>query len=161
MEANDTSAGITTEQLVEMNKVAHSLIILHLSDIVIRQMRSKDTVGKLWSKFQSTYQKALVSNKIFIKTKIFSFKMNSSKRVKDILDEFYRIIPEMKNIGETLTNENHVILLFNSPPDAYNDVKSAMHYGRDELTTRVVLTIVRTNEMKLKENKRTIESLYV
>lgn len=45
--------------------------------------------------------------------------------------------------------------------DAYNDVKSAMKYGRDALTDDVVNNAIKTKEFELKESKNDGEPLFV
>lgn len=43
--------------------------------------------------------------------------MDSSKDLEHNLDEYNRVLLDLSNIGETMSNENRVIILLNSLPD--------------------------------------------
>lgn len=68
-ESKEISAKITAqeEQHLDMNKLAFSLLILNLSDNVLRQVNEKETAAKVWSKLESLYMTKSLSNKIYLK----------------------------------------------------------------------------------------------
>lgn len=54
---------------------------------------------------------ASISNKIYIGSRFFSFKIETNKSMKDNQYEFNKIVYEIENICESFSNENHAIIL--------------------------------------------------
>ena len=61
--------------------------------------------------------------------------MDLVKTLTENLDEFKKIVSEFKNLGEKLGGENEAQVLLNSLPNAYKEVKNALKYGRESITT--------------------------
>lgn len=53
-----------------------------------------------------------------------------------------------------LDGENQVVILWNSLPEKYKEVKSAVKYGRDSLTLDILLNYLRSKELELKTEKK-------
>lgn len=71
-----------------MQELAYSLLILNLSDNVLRQVNEDNTTAKVWLKLESLYMTKSLSNKIYLKEKLFGFKMNPAKSLEKSLDDF-------------------------------------------------------------------------
>ena len=56
--------------------------------------------------------------------------MDSSKNLEENLDDFKKITVGLANIDEKVSKENQAIILLNSLPDSYKDIKAAIKYGR-------------------------------
>ncbi|KAL5569740.1 hypothetical protein UlMin_026315 [Ulmus minor] len=110
-----------TDEIEEMNALAYSTIYLHLSDIVLRQV-----------------------------TDFFGFKMDFSKDLDENLDEFNKITMALMSNGENFTDEHFAVILLNALPDSYSNLKDAMEYGRDTLTSEIVINSLRSKELNLK-----------
>lgn len=52
-----------------------------------------------------------------------------------------------------MSDENKVIILLNSLPESYHEIKAAIKYGRDSLTLDVVLSALRSRELEMKKLK--------
>lgn len=52
-----------------------------------------------------------------------------------------------------MSYKNKVIILLNSLPDSFNDVKLTIKYRRDSLTLDIVLNELRTRGLEMKKNK--------
>ncbi|PON91480.1 Zinc finger, CCHC-type [Trema orientale] len=73
---------------------------------------------------------------------------------------------ELANSGdnEALSNENQAIIIQNSLPDSFKEVKSAIKYGRTSITLEEVLLALRSKDLELKVEKQTYsdgENYYV
>ncbi|PON96088.1 hypothetical protein TorRG33x02_080180, partial [Trema orientale] len=110
----------------ELLETAYSLLILNLADNVLRQVDEQDTAAKVWSKLDSLYLTKTLSNKIYLKEQLFGFKMDSTKSLEDNLDDFKRITVSLANIDEKINDENQAIIILNSLPESYKDLKSAI-----------------------------------
>ena len=68
-------------------------------------------------------------NKMYLRHKFFTYKMNHSKFLIDNIDES-KIVSEFKSLEDKLSDENEVYVLLNSLLESYKKVKSALKYYR-------------------------------
>ena len=64
------------------------------------------------------------------------------------LDEFLKMTIELANSGkdEALSDENQAIIILNSLPETYREVKSAIKCGRSSITLEEVLSALRSRD---------------
>ena len=147
--------GTTEDQKNEILETATGTLIFHLSDSIIRQIDSDDTPAKIWKRLDDLFQVKSLTNKIFLKERLFGFKMNSSKSLDENLDEFRKLTIELANSGEkeSMSDENQAIIILNSLTDTYKEVKSAIKYGRTQITLDEVVSALRSKEFEIKSEK--------
>ena len=93
-----------------------------------------NTAAKVLSKLKSLYMIKYLNSKIHLKIKLFGFKMDSSKSLEENLDHFNVTTVGLANIDEVISKENQAIILLNSLPESYRDLRTAIEYGRTSLT---------------------------
>lgn len=76
----------------KINQLAYSLNILNLFDKILRQVNKENTTLKVWTKLESLYMARSLTSKIYLKGKLFGFKMNTSKSLEENLDGFNVIV---------------------------------------------------------------------
>ncbi|KAL0537750.1 hypothetical protein IC582_026735 [Cucumis melo] len=150
---------ITESEKRDMDEMAYSTILLYLSDEVLRLVDEATTTGELWKKLESLYLTKSLPNKIYIKEKFFGYKMDQSKSLEENLDEFQKIVVDLNNIGEKMSDENQAVILLNSLPETYREVKAAIKYGRDSLTMSIVLDALKTRNLEIKKERKDGELL--
>ena len=99
-----------------------------------------------------------LSNKMFIREKLFSFKMNQNKNLDENLDEFKKLTNAFNQTEEKLGAENEAATLINSIHDTYKEVKTTLKYGRE-----TIITTLKNKELELKTENKTsnvAESLF-
>ncbi|KAL5540292.1 hypothetical protein UlMin_042775 [Ulmus minor] len=133
-----------TDEIEEMNVLAYNTIYLHLSDIVLRQVTGITTPLGLWKKLVELYAVKNLSNKIYLLKRFFGFKMDFSKDLDENLDEFNKKTMALMNNAEKFTDEHIAIILLNAFPDSYSNLKDTMEYGRDTLTSEIVINSLRS-----------------
>ena len=82
----------------EMLDKAHNTIILSLGDKVLREVSKETPAARLWTKLESLYMTNSLENRLFLKKKLYSFKMQQGKSVEDHLDDFNKIVLDLENI---------------------------------------------------------------
>ncbi|TXG53355.1 hypothetical protein EZV62_022524 [Acer yangbiense] len=90
--------------------------------------------------------------------------MDASKGLGKNLDDFKKMTIELANAGEDgkLSDENEVIILLNSLPDSFKDVKAAIKYGRSSLSLEECISALKSKKLELKiEKKDNAENLFV
>jgi len=137
-----------------MQEVAYNLLILNLSENILRQVNDDDTATKIWLKLESLYMTKSLSNKIYLKEQLFGFKMNPIKSLEENLDDFKVIIIALANIDEKISYENQVILLLNPLLKSHKDLKTVIKYGRQTLTLEYVLIVLRSRDFEIKKEKK-------
>ncbi|KAA0067607.1 retrotransposon protein, putative, Ty1-copia subclass [Cucumis melo var. makuwa] len=146
---------ITESEKRDMDEMTYSTILLYLSDEVLRLVDEATTTGELWKKLESLYLTKFLPNK----EKFFRYKMDQSKSLEENLDEFQKIIVDLSNIGEKMSDENQAVILLNSLPETYREVKAAIKYGRDSLTMSIVLDALKTRNLEIKKERKDGELL--
>ena len=81
--------------------------------------------------------------------------MSQSKTLNQNLDEFLRMHIEFANSGENeaLSDENQAIIILNSLPETYREVKTAIKYGRTSITLEEVISALKSKDLEMKTEK--------
>ena len=93
-------------------------------------------------------------NKIYLKEKLFGFKMDPSKRLEENLDDFNKITIDLANIDKKINDENQVIILLNYLLDSFIELKVVIKHERDNISLDDVLGDLRSWDLETKfDNK--------
>lgn len=91
--------------------------------------------------------------------------MSPSKSVANNLDSLNKIVQDLKDVSEEISEENIAILLLNllnSLPKSFGDVKVTIKHGHEKFTLSDIKYALRTKNFDLrKENKINGENIYV
>ena len=69
-------------------------------------------------------------NRVHAQLRLYSFKMQESRTVDDNIDGFLKIIGDLSNLSIEVPEEVQAILLLNSLPSRYDQLKETFKYGR-------------------------------
>ncbi|CAM9000589.1 unnamed protein product [Rhodiola kirilowii] len=72
----------------EIEEEAFNLMILSLSDSIIRKVSSCTTAIAVWDKLTELYANQMARNLAYLKAALFAFKMDNAKSIDENLDEF-------------------------------------------------------------------------
>ncbi|CAM8968208.1 unnamed protein product [Rhodiola kirilowii] len=86
----------------EINEEAFNLIILSLSDSIIRKVSDCKTPTELWKKLEELFANQMAPNLAYLRATLYAFKMDASKSIDENLDEFLKIIILLNNPKETI-----------------------------------------------------------
>ena len=92
------SSSMSEAEKEKMLETAYSIIILYLSDNVLRQVSKETTAEGIWMKLESLYMTKSLTNRIYLKAKFFGFKMQEDKSLDENLDEFNKIVIDLENM---------------------------------------------------------------
>ncbi|KAL0419101.1 UNVERIFIED_CONTAM: hypothetical protein Sradi_1323600, partial [Sesamum radiatum] len=76
-----------------------------------------------------------------------------SKNIEENIDEFTKLVQDIKLTGDKNIDDYTPIVLLNAIPDVYSDVKAAIKYGRDNVSLDTVINGLKSKEMDIKTNK--------
>ncbi|KAL2251323.1 UNVERIFIED_CONTAM: hypothetical protein Sindi_2254600 [Sesamum indicum] len=144
---------VSKEKIQENDEFAYSSIILNLSDTVLCKVGKQNSSKELWDKLEELYTETSLPSKLFLLEKFFRYKLDLSKNIDENLDDFTKLIQDIKLTGDKNIDEYSPSVLLNAIPESYSDVKAAIKYGRDTVNIETVVNGLKSTKMDLRANK--------
>ncbi|GJX67378.1 hypothetical protein Tco_0303105 [Tanacetum coccineum] len=146
----------------DVYKKAHSALLLCLDNKVLREVNKEDSAAGVWLKLETLYMTKSLANKLYLKKKLFTFYMDSGKKLSEHVDEFNKLIGDLANIGVDIDDEDQALMLLTSLPSSYDNFVETLLYGRESLTLEDVLSSLNSRELKKRTDaKDDGDGLYV
>lgn len=137
-----------------INNKAHITIILHLSDVVLREVAKEKSTSSLLSKLKELFLNKSSAKRLYIKKKLYTFSMKEGTTMKDHLDEFNKLILDLENVNINLEYEDKALFLLSSLPDSYEHFVDTLLYGRQILTLKDVRSALESKDLKKRKEGR-------
>ncbi|KAF4381120.1 hypothetical protein F8388_012042 [Cannabis sativa] len=83
------------------------------------------------------------------KEKFYGFKMKAVVPLKQNLDDLNRIVLSLTNMGETIKEEDQVVIILNALPDQFKEMTTVIMYNRGTLTFEDVMSTLRSRDAEL------------
>ncbi|GJW95323.1 retrovirus-related pol polyprotein from transposon TNT 1-94 [Tanacetum coccineum] len=141
-------ADMEAQTKVELNKKAHSAVILCLGNKVLREVTGETTAAGVWSKLETLYMTKSLANKLYLKKKLYTFYMPAGRKISEHIDEFNKIVLDLANIEVKFEDEDLALLLLTSLPASYEHFVDTLLYGREALTLEDVMATLNSKEIK-------------
>nr|GEY93309.1 retrovirus-related Pol polyprotein from transposon TNT 1-94 [Tanacetum cinerariifolium] len=142
------SADMEAQTKFELNKKAHSVVLLCLGNKVLREVTGETTVVGVWSKLETLYMTKLLANKLYLKKKFYTFYMLTGQKISEHIDEFNKIVINLVNIEVKFEDEDLALLLLTYLPASHEHFVDTLLYGREELTLEDVMATLNSKEIK-------------
>ncbi|GJY83358.1 hypothetical protein Tco_0496734 [Tanacetum coccineum] len=136
------------QTIAELNKKAHSAVILCLGNKVLREVTGETTVAGVWSKLETLYMTKSLANKLYPKKKLYTFCMSAGRNIFEHIDEFNKIVLDLANIEVKFEDEDLALLLLTSLPTSYEDFVDTLLYIREALILEDVMATLNSKEIK-------------
>ena len=137
---------------------AMNIIFLNVGDHVLRKIERCTTASETWATLEKLYMPKSLPNRVHAQLRLYSFKMQDIKTIDDNIDEFLKIIGDLSNLSIEVPEEVQAILLLNSLPPRYDQLKETLKYGRDVIKVDEVSSSARSKENELKDVARSRSS---
>nr|GEW09586.1 retrotransposon protein, putative, Ty1-copia subclass [Tanacetum cinerariifolium] len=132
----------------ELNKKAHSAVILCLGNKVLREVTRETTAAGVWSKLETLYMTNSLANKLYLKKKLYTFYMSAGRKISKHIDEFNKIVLDLANIEVKFEDEELALLLLTPLPASYEHFGDTLLYGHEALTLEDVMATLNSKEIK-------------
>lgn len=129
---------------------AHSSLILSLGDEVISVVSDEAKNIGIWEKLDSIYMKKSLTNRLYLKKKLYTLQMEESKELKKHLDDYNRIMLDLNDAGVKQDEEDQDIILLSSLPRVYEHFVDTTLYGRQTLTVTEINSTLNSEELQRK-----------
>ncbi|KAL2493081.1 Integrase catalytic domain-containing protein [Abeliophyllum distichum] len=80
--------------------------------------------------------------------------MDSSLDLDENLNRFTKLSQDLANCDEKLSQDQLAVVLLNSISDRHKDLKNALEYGRDNLTTDIIISALKNRDLEIKSENR-------
>ncbi|KAL8480589.1 hypothetical protein ACS0TY_027220 [Phlomoides rotata] len=137
------------EDLEEIQEKAHSMIILCLGDKALREVSKETTAVGVWEKLEGLYNLKTLANRLYMKQKLFSFRMVEEKSILKQVDDFNKLLDDLQNIEVQLDEEDKALLLLSSLPKSFDHFKDTLLFGsRDTITLEQVQSALKCKDLQ-------------
>nr|KYP63309.1 Retrovirus-related Pol polyprotein from transposon TNT 1-94 [Cajanus cajan] len=129
-------------------KKAYSAILLSLGDEVLREVAEEKTAMEIWKKLESLYLKRSLANRLYLKKRLYTLQMEEEKSLKKHVDDFNKIILDLKSIDVKIDDEDQAIILLSSLPKRFEHFVDTMLYGKASLIMAEVKATLNSKEIQ-------------
>ncbi|GKC15501.1 retrotransposon protein, putative, ty1-copia subclass [Tanacetum coccineum] len=141
-------ADMEAQAKAELNKKAHSAVILCLGNKVLREVIGETTAAGVWSKLETLYMTKSLANKLYLKKNLYTFYMPAGRKISEHIDEFNKIVLDLSNIEVKFEDKDLALLLLTSLPASFEHFLDTLLYGREALTLEDVMATLNSKEIK-------------
>jgi len=135
---------------VELMQKAKSIILLNLSDEVLLEVIEEKDAAALWAKLQALYVKKGLNNRLYMLKKMFQFTYTEGTSIRTHLDEFNKLMLDLKNVGKILDDEEQGMMLLASLPESWEHFTDSLLQGRTTITSEEVKSALFSKEWQRK-----------
>ena len=125
---------ITDKKWRDMDDKALSIVQLYLSNGTLQEVMEEKTAKDLWEKLQNTYMKKSLTNRLRLKSRLYTLRMLEGGSVSEHISEFASIINDLAKIDAKVDDEDQALLLLCSLPASYKGFRDMMIYGREKIS---------------------------
>lgn len=147
-----------TKEVPDLDKIekleqAKNIIINHISDAVLLKVNHCESAAERWAMLNKLYVETSLPNRIYTQLRLYSFKMLETLSIDQNVDEFLRIVAELGSLQIQVGEEVQAILILNSLPANYIQLKHTLKYGNKTLSVQDVVSSAKSLERELAELK--------
>lgn len=115
---SDMPSSLSTKQKSDILEKAHNTLISCLGDKALRQVAKEKSVAAVCLKLETLYMTKSLANRLFMKQRLYSFKIKKDSVISDQIDEFIKILDDLENLEIKLDEKDKALffsMLFQNP----------------------------------------------
>ena len=154
---------VSVEDWEELDLKAASTIRLCLAKNILANVSGISTTKGLWKKLEQMYQVKSLSNRLYLKEKFHTLRMEEGTRISDHVSILNGIISYLEAIGVVIFDEDKTLRLIWSLLISYEHVKPILIYGKYTVIYLEVTSKFLSEERRLgnEKNASTVENALV
>jgi len=117
---------------------------LYLDDDVMYHVMNEESPVTVWAKLESRYISLSLSNKLYLKHKLFGLKMSEGTNLNRYVNVFNQIISDLKWIDVKFNNEDEALMLLNSLPFSltYENLVTTLIWEKETLLLKKIISVL-------------------
>ena len=123
---------------------AATTIRLCLVDDVMYHVMDEESPTIIWLKLESRYMSKSLTNKLYLKQKLYGLKMAKGSDLSQHINVFNQIISDLKRIDVRFDDEDKALMLLNSLPasSTYENLVTTLMWGKETLDLEEITSIL-------------------
>ena len=127
---NGTDVPISDEiKKADLKERALSAIFMSVTDNVLREIADEEIASGAWKKLEGLYAGKNLTNRLYLKKRLYTLRMEEGSAVKEHLDAFNSIIMDLWNVDIKVDSEDQALILLCSLPRSYDAFVDTLLYG--------------------------------
>ena len=122
--------------------------MLSLSNEVLREVAKETTPDGLWNKLEARYMTKSLTNRLYMKKKIYTLRMHEGTSIKDHIDEFNKVVLDLSNLDVKIDDEDQAVLLLCTLPPSYENFVDTIMFGKKTISMEDVKANLNSKELK-------------
>jgi hypothetical protein len=152
----DRPEGMSDPEWSDIDQRAISTIEMYITDDVLNHVILAISAKDMWEKLEAIYLGKSLSNKLFLKKKLFKLEMKEGEDVMKHINSFNALINDLSRIDVQFSEEDRALLLLASFPDSYEHFVTTLMFGKTTLKfNEIVQDIISHVTMKKADDKST------
>ncbi|KAL7227602.1 hypothetical protein ACSBR1_022465 [Camellia fascicularis] len=144
----------------KVNLLACSSIRLSLAKEEKYAFTDYDIAKKLWKLLEDKFMTKSIENRLYLKKRLFHFDYKKDISMNEHLNNFNKILTDLKNLDDHFGDEDKALLLLNSLPDTYDHLTTTLLYGKEKIKYVDVANALVNNEFRRKDKSANRDSAF-
>eukprot|EP00794_Sanderia_malayensis_P006281 gene6281-7003_t len=140
-------------KFVNRRNRALAIIVLSIDPSLLYLLGDPQDPVTVWKKIADQFQKKTWANKLALRRKLYSLKLSEGQSVQNHIKTMTELFEELTIIGDPIKEEDRVVHMLASLPEAYDVLVTALEANEDVPKMEVVTERLMREEMKLKEKE--------
>lgn len=138
------------EVLEKKKRKCYSMLIQRIGDNYLEYVKDKNNPKEIWSALSEVYERKGVANRMFLRRKLLTYKMEKDDDLENHLLEFDKLVRDLKAAGAKIEDEDVVCQLLVSLSNSFESVSTALEtLSADKLTLEFVKGRLRDANIKI------------
>src|SRR3954462_4396207 len=138
----------TESEKLDLKERALGAIFMSVTDNVLREIAGEKSASAAWKKLEELYSAKSLTNRLYLKKKLYNLRMVEGTSIKQHLDEFNSIIMDLGNIDITVESKDQALIVLCSLPPSYEIFVHTLLYGKDNISLDDVSNALKSKELK-------------
>src|SRR3954470_20911818 len=138
----------TESKKLDLKERALGAVFMSVTDNVLREIAGEKSASAAWKKLEELYSAKSLTNRLYLKKKLYNLRMVEGTSVKLHLDEFNSIIMDLGNIDITVESEDQALTVLCPLPPSYETFVDTLLYGKDSILVDDVSNALKSKELK-------------
>ncbi|KAK4391440.1 Retrovirus-related Pol polyprotein from transposon TNT 1-94 [Sesamum angolense] len=131
------------EDWEELQQRAAGTICLCLADEIMYHVMNLKSPGEVWKKLEIQFMSKSITNKLYLKQKLYGLKMQEGFNLAQHVNVFNQIFTDLARLKVSIEDEDRAIILLCSLPFSYEHLMTTLTYGKgtikvDEITAALL-----------------------